>query len=134
MPPLAAYDCIAFHLPMHTATRMAAPLLAQVHQVHPHIRLACYGLYAPLNADYLRSLGATSIIGGEFEAALTRWVNGGDGLDISHERLAFLPPRRDLLPVLGSYSKLQVAGEARVAGYTEASRGCKHLSAVIARW
>lgn len=127
LPSLHGFDCIAFHLPMHTATRMAAPILARMHRMYPATRLACYGLYAPLNADYLQSLGAEAVIGGEFEAGLLRWVNGGEANGISHERLSFAVPARDLLPVLGSYSKLRVGSEARVVGYTEASRGCKHL-------
>ncbi len=128
MPPqTGAFDCIAFHLPMHTATRMAAPLLGRLHRQHPAVRLACYGLYAPLNAEYLRGLGAEAIIGGEFEAGLCAWVNGDAVQGTSYERLNFIAPQRDLLPVLGNYSKLRVNGEARTVGYTEASRGCKHL-------
>ena len=125
--PEPNFDCVAFHLPMHTATRMAAPLIARLHQQHPAVRIACYGLYAPLNAGYLRELGAEAIVGGEFEAKLVAWVNGEDVSGISHERLNFIAPHRDLLPVLGSYSKLRIGGEARTVGYTEASRGCKHL-------
>jgi hypothetical protein len=47
---------------------------------------------------------------------------------VSLERLQFLTPDRNGLPQLGKYAKLQLAsGEERVAGYTEATRGCKHL-------
>ncbi len=127
MPQLGAFDCVAFHLPMHTATRMAAPLIAKVHRQYPAIRIAGYGLYAPLNADYLRGLGADAIIGGEFEAGLCAWVNGEPVNGISHQRLDFIVPQRALLPVLNDYSKLRVDGGASVVGYTEASRGCKHL-------
>jgi hypothetical protein len=42
---------IAFYLPMHTATRLAAPLIARVRDVNPSARLAAYGLYAPLNSS-----------------------------------------------------------------------------------
>jgi len=121
---LAAFDCVAFHLPMHTATRLAAPL---IRRLRGKARVACYGLYAPLNADYLRSLGAETIIGGEFEAALLAWVNGEEVNGASFDRLAFVPPQRHLLPVLGSYAKLHVGDHQRIVGYTEASRGCKHL-------
>lgn len=127
LPALDGFDCVAFHLPMHTATRMAAPLIAKVRRQHPAIRIAGYGLYAPLNADYLRSLGAESVIGGEFEAGLCAWVNGEAVNAISHARLDFLPPQRDLLPVLAGYSQLHFDGGQRIVGYTEASRGCKHL-------
>ena len=126
-PNLADFDAIAFHLPMHTATRMAAPLIAKLRGMLPQVRLAAYGLYAPLNADYLRRLGADAIIGGEFEAGLAAWVNGVTPPTVSHDRQEFLPPQRELLPVLSNYSKLRVDGGARLVGYTEASRGCKHL-------
>lgn len=46
---------------------------------------------------------------------------------ISLERLQFLPPDRSGLPALGAYAFVELAdGGQRAAGYTEASRGCKH--------
>jgi hypothetical protein len=59
---------IAFHLPMHTATRLAAPLIERARRVNPDARICAYGLYAPLNADWLRSIGVSDVVGGEFEA------------------------------------------------------------------
>jgi hypothetical protein len=42
--------------------------------------------------------------------------------------LKFVVPSRDDLPPLSKYSSLVLSdGERRIAGYTEASRGCKHL-------
>ena len=42
-------------------------------------------------------------------------------------RLQFLVPDRSDLPSLTQYATLQLGtGEARVTGYTEASRGCRH--------
>lgn len=123
---LTDFDCIAFHLPMHTATRMAAPLIERMRRMLPSVRIACYGLYAPLNGEYLRELGAEAVIGGEFEPGLVAWVNGSSVNGVALERIAFVPPQRDLLPVLDNYAKLRVDGEARTVGYTEASRGCKH--------
>jgi len=43
---------------------------------NPEARICCYGLYAPMNAEYLRSLGAEKLIGGEFEKELVAWANG----------------------------------------------------------
>src|SRR5262245_55259386 len=60
-------DLVAFHLPMHTATRLAAPVIAHVKRVNASARVCAYGLYAPLNAEWLRSLGVEAIFGGEFE-------------------------------------------------------------------
>src|SRR5262249_4038143 len=44
-------DAVAFFLPMHTATRLAVPVIGRVRRVNPRARLAAFGLYAPLNQD-----------------------------------------------------------------------------------
>jgi radical SAM superfamily enzyme YgiQ (UPF0313 family) len=128
---IRAADLVAFYLPMHTATRLAMPVIEQVKQLNPRARMACYGLYAPLNSDLLRGLGVETVIGGEFEAALVDLANGGDaaskGAPGSIEKLAFVTPDRRGLPGLELYSHLRQNGTKTTAGYTEASRGCKHL-------
>jgi hypothetical protein len=48
---------IAIHLPMHTATRLASPVIERVRRDNPTARLVAYGLYAPPNEEYLRALG-----------------------------------------------------------------------------
>src|SRR5574341_2407766 len=63
-------DLVAFYVPMHTATRLAAALLPRVKTLNPRAHLCFYGLYAPVNEGYLRSLGAGTILGGEFEEGL----------------------------------------------------------------
>src|SRR2546425_3648607 len=65
-------ELIAIYLPMHTATRLAAQLIPRLRKQNPNAHLCCYGLYAPMNVDYLRALGVTSILGGEFEEALVQ--------------------------------------------------------------
>ena len=139
-------NVVGFHLPMHTATRLAGPLIARAREENPQVRICAFGLYAPLNAEWLRSLGVDAVFGGEFEAELTAWANGSsfDRLRTSeppsslvvslsnHERqvprLHFLVPDRAGLPPLSRYASLQLAdGTRRTVGYTEASRGCKHL-------
>jgi len=122
-----AADLVAFHLPMHTATRLAMPVIERVKQLNPRARLACYGLYAPLNIDLLRGLGIETVIGAEFEPALVDLANGGCGASGRLAKLAFLTPDRRGLPDLASYSHLRQNGTKTTAGYTEASRGCKHL-------
>ena len=57
---IGAAGLIAFYLPMHTATRLAAPLIARVRRLNPSARLAAYGLYAPLNASWLRDHGVAA--------------------------------------------------------------------------
>lgn len=126
--PVREADAVAFYLPMHTATRLALDAIAKVKLLNPAARLIAFGLYAPLNADLLRERGVGPVIGGEFEAALVDAVEGrGDGTLVPLERLDFRVPDRTPLPALPRYSKLHINGSARVVGYTEASRGCKHL-------
>ena len=133
---IASADLIAFFVPMHTATRMVSALLPRIRDLNPNAHLCCYGLYAPLNAAWFRSLGVTTLLGGEFEpglVALARRLATGDRTaqpeaSISTERLEWLVPQRDGMPNLIAYAKLEAAdGSRRTAGYTEASRGCKHL-------
>jgi radical SAM superfamily enzyme YgiQ (UPF0313 family) len=124
---------IAIYLPMHTATRLAARLIPTLREKNPNARICCYGLYAPMNAEYLRSLGVEKLIGGEFERELVAWANAAAGEEnsrstISLERLAFQVPDRAGLPALEKYAHLVLPeGGYRVVGSTEASRGCKHL-------
>ncbi len=50
---IAAADLVAFYVPMHTATRIAAHVVERVQALNPDAHLCFYGLYAPMNADYL---------------------------------------------------------------------------------
>jgi radical SAM superfamily enzyme YgiQ (UPF0313 family) len=132
-------ELIAIYLPMHTATRLAVKLIPQLRQQNPSAHLCCYGLYAPMNADYLRTLGVGTILGGEFEGGLAhlaeRLASPSKGTEkeqveplVSLERLAFEVPDRAGLPALAKYAHLNVPGDGyRIVGSTEASRGCKHL-------
>ncbi len=65
-------ELIAIYLPMHTATRLASKLIPTLREQNAGAHLCCYGLYAPMNAEYLRSLGVGTILGGEFEGGLAR--------------------------------------------------------------
>lgn len=118
---------VAFFLPMHTATRLAARVIERVRKANPRARLGCFGLYAALNEAYLRSLGVEALLGGEFEPGLVEAVEGACGTRVSTERQAFLVPDRSGLPPLEDYAHLHVNGSLKTVGYTEASRGCKHL-------
>ena len=118
-------DAVAFSLPMHTATRLAIPVIERVKRLNPAARIACYGLYAPLNSDLLRSLGVEAILGGEFEQGLVRWAAGEMVPEVSLDKLAFIQPDRS--DSGASYAKLRSAGGSKMVAYTEASRGCKHL-------
>jgi hypothetical protein len=130
---------IALYLPMHTATRLAARLLPTLREQNALAHLCCYGLYAPMNANYLRTLGVETILGGEFEEGLAHLAQRLDNSSekqvasqeeplVSMERLAFEVPDRSDLPPMEKYAHLILpSGGFRVVGSTEASRGCKHL-------
>ena len=64
---VADADLLAFYLPMHTATRLAAGVIEKVRSINPGGHVCCYGLYAPMNEAYLRELGARTVLGGECE-------------------------------------------------------------------
>ena len=122
-------DFIGIHLAMHTATRMAGPVIAKARQLNPAARICAYGLYAPLNEAWLRSLGVTDILGGEFEEDLVAIAGGASGsAGRTTSRLQFIVPDRAGLPELTRYAGLLMPdGTRRTVGSTEASRGCKHL-------
>ena len=132
-------ELIALYLPMHTATRLAAQLIPSLRERNPRAHLCCYGLYAPMNADYLRSLGVQTILGGEFENGLVHLAERLGAAEpaisapqpeaqVSLERLSFEVPDRSGFPPLKDYANLVIPGDGyRIVGSTEASRGCKHL-------
>ena len=127
-PAVEEAGLIAFFLPMHTATRLFLRIIERVRGANPHARLCAYGLYAPLNAPMLRRAGVETIIGGEFEQPLLDLANGVDRAKcVSLERQNFLVPDRTGLPPLGAYAQLVMNGTVQPVGYTEASRGCRHL-------
>ncbi len=135
-----AADLIAFYVPMHTATRLAVALVPAIRELNPGAHLCFYGLYAPVNESYLRGLGVRTILGGEFEEGLRALAHRvaassatGDQTEqpepvISLARQKFVTPDRSGMPGLEKYARVVMPGSGtRVVGYTEASRGCKHL-------
>lgn len=156
---------VAFFLPMHTATRLALPVMDRVRVLKPAAHVCAYGLYAPLNAEVLREHGAQTVLGPEFEPSLVELAAKLDSLPVGPTapvgpppvgptfrsgafessaslpdeappegraprvtigRVKFLTPDRSDLPSLTTYASLQIGGERRIVGYTEATRGCKH--------
>ncbi|HSH04009.1 MAG TPA: CUAEP/CCAEP-tail radical SAM protein [Anaerolineae bacterium] len=126
---------IALYLPMHTATRLATNLIPRLRRLNPNAHLAAYGLYALPNADLLRTLGLTTLISGEFETGLVNLYHHLQDPTTtpppathSLGRQNFILPDRTSLPTLDQYTTLSLpSGETRITGYTQASRGCKHL-------
>ena len=137
---IASADLVAFYVPMHTATRIAARVVERVKTLNPHAHLCFYGLYASMNEPFLRALGADTILGGEYEAGLVSLVKRLRASPmaatqvpqqeplISLAKQEFLIPDRRGLVALSKYASLHVGnGQSKTVGYTEASRGCKHL-------
>ncbi len=137
---IRAADLVAFYLPMHTATRIATRVVERVKTLNPDAHLCFYGLYASMNEGFLRRLGARIILGGEYEAGLVSLVERLSAGPATAARVSqqepvvslakqqfLVPDRRGLIP-LSNYARLNLGdGQTRTVGYTEASRGCKHL-------
>jgi len=125
---------VAFSVPMHTALRGALEVARRVRALAPDAVLAFYGLYAPLQRALLLDEGARIVLGGEHEEELVRAVKAALAGTLEApvapgpvlRRLRFPRADRSGLPALEAYAKLVVGAEQRVAGYTEASRGCLH--------
>ena len=132
----AGASLVAFYLPMHTATRLAGPLIERAKRVNPGAALSAYGLYAPLNAGWLAERGVEHVLGPEAEADLVAIATGAPRVEapapeagrMRLPRLAFITPDRAGLPALDRYASLTMPdGSRRVVGSTDATRGCKHL-------
>ena len=144
---------VAFYLPMHTAARIALDVLDKVVVWNPDAHVCLYGLYALASAKVMQQRGACTILGGEFEEGLVRLaqricppvqtspdqtleyqpetnIEGERQVEpeISLKRQQFQTPRRNNLPALAEYAHLTTAnGARRTVGYTETTRGCKHM-------
>jgi radical SAM superfamily enzyme YgiQ (UPF0313 family) len=128
---------IAFYLPMHTATRLALPVIDRVRTMNPGAAICAYGLYAPLNEELLRQHGVSIVLGPEAEEDLVRIaLTSSAGAKTpafqlsptqSIARLAFIRPDRAGLPGLEQYATLQMPdGSRKFVAATDATRGCKH--------
>ncbi len=136
-------DLVAFYLPMHTATRLAAKVIEKVRRINPNAHICCYGLYAPLNESYLRSIGAGTILGGEFEPGLVslagRLAAGSLGVPqseplISLDRLRFQVPLRSALPPLEKYAAAADRRRRPNGSATPKPAEAANICAAIARW
>jgi radical SAM superfamily enzyme YgiQ (UPF0313 family) len=133
--PFARARLVVLAAQMHTALSLALRVGARVRRENPAARLVFYGLYAALNRELLAGR-ADAVLGPDAEEALVAVAEALDrGGSISAPlaaperpgRRLDPAPARDGLPPLGRYARLAIAGEERVAGHVEATRGCKHL-------
>ena len=130
---IGAADLVAFYLPMHTATRLALPVIDRVRSINPNASIAAYGLYATLNESLLRERGVTIVLGPEAEGDLVAVAATAEAVAVQIRtsknlpRLDFVQPDRAGLPALDRYASLQMPdGTRKVVGATDATRGCKH--------
>jgi len=111
---LDGVDRVAISATMHTATRLAQPLLAQL-----DVPVATYGLYGEtFRGEYLEPLLAWAAQPPGSVSVQPRETGGGP---TQNEGL----PARDLLPPLERYARFAPGdGTERLAGAVEAGRGC----------
>jgi radical SAM superfamily enzyme YgiQ (UPF0313 family) len=133
---------VVVSVPMHTALRLGVRTAQRIRGRRADVRICFAGLYAPLNAAYLRSVGVDWVLGGESEealVALAEALDAGRGAALGGEphanmdrsaavhrrRLDYPRPQRQGLPPLVDYARLDPGdGALRLVGYTETTRGC----------
>ena len=128
---------VFLYLSMLTATRIAVEAMPRIQQMAPRARIAVFGWYAPVNENFLRQLGADAVFGGESETDMLRYAESISAADdhparqqkvVTLKRIDFMVPDRHSLPALEKYSQLIFPdGHRRIMGFTETTRGCKHL-------
>ncbi|MDX1469444.1 MAG: radical SAM protein [Acidimicrobiia bacterium] len=115
-------DAVAISVPMHTATRLAITVLDRIRERRPEIPTAAYGLYAGQLAGRV-----DATLEGEYEPGLSAWIDGTVRGHVRHiGKSQFIVPKRDELPALDSYARLDLGDEMVLAGAVEASHGCRH--------
>jgi radical SAM superfamily enzyme YgiQ (UPF0313 family) len=128
---------VFIHLGMLTATRIAIEALPRIRKRAASARIAVFGWYAPINSELMRELGADAVFGGESDQDMVDYVQSViDETDhpARHEvlvnlgRVEFALPERAGLPALDQYASLVLPdGRQRTMGFTDTTRGCKHL-------
>lgn len=139
---------IGIAAPMHTALRLGVRAAEEARALNPSAHICFYGLYAWLNADYLLSTVAGSVIAGEYEEPLVKLAeaveagffpkNPASDADIpgvstrdrrqppNLARLSLPVPDRAGLPELSHYARYLANERYSLSGYVEGSRGCLH--------
>lgn len=132
---------VAISVPMHTALRLGEQIARRIRALNPEAQICLYGLYALLNANYLLRDTIDAAIGGEYEEPLLKLISAcekGEQISIPGvktrqqesgpwlQRAPQIIPRREGLPELQNYARLEINGGCVLAGYAETTRGCKH--------
>ena len=134
---LASATTVFLYLSMLTATRIAIEAMPRIKKMAPQARIAVFGWYAPVNEEHLRELGVDAVFGGESEGDMLAYAASISEQDdhpartdsfVNLNRIEFLVPDRKSLPALEKYAQLILPdGSKRIMGFTETTRGCKHL-------
>ena len=131
---LAAARLVAISVPMHTAMALGLRVAARVRAANPTAHVCFFGLYAVLNRDLVANV-ADSVLAPDARSSWSRWRRrsrrAARAVLASPGRRDALVPARDGLPALERYARLAIAGERRVAGHVETTRGCKHSAATV---
>ena len=138
---------VGISTPMHTALRVGVQAARAVRALNPAAHISFYGHYAALNAPQLLRADADSVLAGELQSVLPQLAHAvlqgtwdghapPPGVRTAHCPDAALPirrtaanlqPQRAGLQALQCYAQLRSNGGLQLAGYTEATRGCKHM-------
>ena len=138
---------VGISTPMHTALRVGVQAARAVRALNPAAHISFYGHYAALNAPQLLRADADSVLAGELQSVLPQLAHAvlqgtwdghapPPGVRTAHCPDAALPirrtaanlqPQRAGLQALQCYAQLRSNGRLQLAGYTEATRGCKHM-------
>ncbi len=114
---------VAFYLPMHTATRLAAPVIDRVRIVNPdaigcRVRAVCAA-----QCGWLRERGVSHVLGPEAEEELVALANSPSPTPNAQlptrgdiPRLQFIQPDRSTLLPLQRYAALQMPDGSRRVG------------------
>lgn len=134
---LSTASSVFIYLSMLTATRIAIEAMPRIKKLAPNARIAVFGWYAPVNEKYLRELGVDAVFGGESERDMLDYTlsileqddhQSRTETSVHLGKIDFLVPDRNSLPELENYSQLVMpSGDKRIMGFTETTRGCKHL-------
>ena len=134
---LAPASVVFIYLSMLTATRIAVEAMPRIIKMAPLARIAVFGWYAPVNEKFLRELGVDAVFGGEAEDDMLDYARSIVDRDdhparnktvVNLGRIDFMVPDRQSLPALDKYSHLVLPDDSRrIMGFTETTRGCKHL-------
>ena len=138
---------VGISTPMHTALRVGVQAARAVRALNPAAHISFYGHYAALNAPQLLRADADSVLAGELQSVLPQLAHAvlqgtwdghapPPGVRTAHcpdnalpirRTAANLQPQRAGLQALQCYAQLRSNGRLQLAGYTEATRGCKHM-------